>query len=201
MAKMRKCKYCGMEMPNSAKRCPSCNKKVKRPVVTALCTLIILLALFLIIVIVSSPSDSESITSSSPNSTSAAESSEQSKESATEMALADDDVIYAEFLGFEDHPELECFFVNLRVTNKTGQKIWVYLDEASVNDEMMQLVMSGVPLNILPEKKGSNSFMFYYKQTSIESFEDVKTVSFKICVKNEETLTDIETTEEVTIER
>ena len=71
--------------------------------------------------------------------------------------------------------------------------------QCGVNDEMMSLVMSGAPLNILPEKKGTNSFIFPYQQISIDKFDAVETVSFKIAVKNEESLADIETTAEVTI--
>lgn len=198
MKRMRRCKYCGTEMPISAKRCPNCNKKVKHPVLTAFCTIITLFTLFLIIVIIAT---SESEPNTSAATTSEQVESKQNTEPEVETVLVDDDVISAEFLGFEDHPELEMFLVKLRVTNKTDQKLWVYLDEASVNDEMMQLIMSGVPLKILPEKKGANSFIFYYKQTSIESFDDVESVSFKIFVKNDETMADIENTEEITINR
>lgn len=109
------------------------------------------------------------------------------------------DVIDAEFLGFEDHPELGMFMVRLRVTNKTDQPIWVYMDKASVNDDMMQMVMTGMPLNIEPGKRGSNGFIFYYKQTSIEKFEDVKTVSFKLKVDNQDTMKEIWTSLEVTL--
>ena len=114
-------------------------------------------------------------------------------------SILDDEYITAEFLGFEDFPDLGFFSVTLRVTNKTDQKIWVYLDEASVNDEMMSLITSGTPLYILPEKKGTNAFAFNFKQISIDSFDEVEKVSFKIGVKNEETLADIDLSSEITI--
>ncbi len=189
MARMVKCKYCGAEIPKSAKRCPNCNKKVKHPLVSALLTIIIILVFLFVILVVIAPKESSN---ESPTESSAKAENKQ-------IVLVDDDCIAAEFLGVDDHPELGAFYVTLRVTNKTDQKIWVYLDEASVNDEMMSLVMSGVPLNILPEKKGTNSFIFSYSQISVESIKEVNTVSFKIVVKNEETLADIETTAEVTI--
>lgn len=113
--------------------------------------------------------------------------------------IVESDEITAEFLGFEDHPELGMFVVRLRVTNKTDQPIWVYMDKASVNDDMMQMVMTGMPLNIEPGKRGSNGFIFYYKQTSIEKFEDVNTVSFKLKVDNQDTMKEICTSPEVTL--
>ena len=198
MARMKKCKYCGEEIPKAAKRCPNCNKKVKHPVVTALCVIILLLAILFIILVVTSPSDTATNTPSSQSSQSATQSTAAESK---EIILVDDETITAEFLGFDDHPELGGLYVTLRVTNKTEQKIWVYLDEASVNDEMINLVMSGVPLYILPEKKGTNSFIFPYAQISADSLEDVSNVSFKIVVKNEETLADIETTAEITINK
>lgn len=113
--------------------------------------------------------------------------------------IVDSDTITAEFLGFDDNPGLGMFTVNLRVTNKTEQPIWVYMDKASVNDEMMQMVMTGVPLYIDPGKIGSNSFIFYYKQTSIEKFEDVKEVSIILKVDNKDTMNEIWTSPEVTL--
>ena len=189
MARMKKCKYCGEEIPKSAKRCPNCNKKVKHPLVSALLTIFIILVFLLVVLMVIAP---KKPTNETPTETSAIAENKH-------VVLVDDDNIVAEFLGFDNHADLGAFYVTLCVTNKTDQKIWVYLDEASVNDEMMSLVMSGVPLNILPEKKGTNSFIFPYQQISIDDFDAVKTVSFKIVVKNEETLKDIETTAELTI--
>ena len=116
-----------------------------------------------------------------------------------ETVIIDSDTITVEFLGFEDHPELDMFIVRLRVKNKIEQPIWVYMDKASVNDEMMQMVMTGTPLYIDPEKRGSNGFIFYYKQTSIEKFDDVNTVSFKLRVANQDTMMEIWTSPEVTL--
>lgn len=190
MARMIKCKYCGEEIPKSAKRCPNCNKKVKHPIATAFAVIILVIALLFIFLLIVAPKDT-STTDTTTTETTAAENKQ--------VVLVDDENITAEFLGFDDYPDLGAFYVTIRVTNKTDQKIWVYLEDASVNDEMMSLVMSGAPLNILPEKKGTNSFIFPYQQISIDKFDAVETVSFKIAVKDEESLADIETTAEVTI--
>ena len=122
-------------------------------------------------------------------------------EKADNEIIYDDDVISAEFCGFDDNSELEIITVKLRVTNKTDQKIWVYLDEASLNGTMMQLVMTGTPLYIMPGKSGTNGFIFYLQQAGIKSVDEIQTVSFKIGVKNEETLADIELTKEITLNR
>lgn len=119
--------------------------------------------------------------------------------SESDSILVDNEYIKAEFLGFENYPDLEMFLVSLRVTNKTDKVIWVYLDEASVNDDMVRVVMSGVPLYVLPWKSGSNSFIFSFTQISIDSFEYVETVSFKLKVTNKETLDVIWTSPEITV--
>lgn len=211
MAKSKTCKYCGAELDKQINRCPNCNKKVKHPIRTAFlifALLIILLFILIVIIILSDSSSTSSasvadhatqhMSTSQQDTSSAQESKEQLPEKKTSI-VCDDKNITAEFLGFEDFPDLGMFTVNLRVANKTDKKIWVYLNEASVNDEMMQMVMSGVPLYILPDKRGSNAFIFYYTQISIDKFEEVDSVSFKIVVEDEDTLTEIETTPEITI--
>ncbi len=198
MAKTITCKYCGESIPKSAKICPCCKKKVKHPVAALLCLLIIAVTMFFIVSIIqNTPTESSGITTGMTDQS--IENNETQKSEKT--VIVNDGTITAEFLGFDNYPELGMFTVNLSVVNKTDQKIWVYLDEASVNDEMMQLVTTGAPLNILPEKNGTNSFIFNFKQISISSFDEVNSVSFKICVKNEETLESIETTSEITLNK
>ena len=115
MARMIRCKYCGAEIPKSAKRCPNCNKKVKHPLVTALCSFILIIVFVFIVLVVISPNDS-----ASNNPTTTQTPTAENKQ----IVLVDDDCITAEFLGFDDHPELGAFYVTLRITNKTDQKIW-----------------------------------------------------------------------------
>ena len=118
-----------------------------------------------------------------------------------DYVIVDNGTIRAEFLGFEDHSDLGMFIVSIRVTNNIDKPIWVHLDSASVNNDMMQMVMSGVPLYIDPHKRGSNGFIFYYKQISIDSFDEIETVSFKLKVSNKDTMNEIWTSPEITIKK
>jgi hypothetical protein len=200
MSNSIKCKYCGAEIPYGSKCCPNCNKKNGNLGKKLLIALIV----FFVLVSVgrSLPSKKQSSGNHSSDqsvNTSGAEAVSEADFGEKQVVLVDDECIKAECIRVEDFPELGAFSVYLRVTNKTDQTIWVCLEEASVNDEMMNLVMSGTPLYILPEKMGTNGFLFYFAQISIDSFDDVESISFKIVVRNKDTFENVETTPEVTI--
>lgn len=215
MAKMIRCKHCGAEIEKSASRCPECNRKLKHPVVIALCTLIVLAALFFIILVITTPIDMDNNQVSDvkkPSSISLQDRNDEDNDGEgnndsyddeneeSTLVVIDDDNIYAEFLGFEDCIGIEGFCVRLRITNKTDKKVFISLDEAYVNGEMLSLVMSGVPLKILPGEKGTNDFIFSYAQISIDSFDAVNVVAFKIMVWDDETTDEIELSDEVKIQ-
>ena len=124
------------------------------------------------------------------------EAASQEKE---KLLLVDDEAVKAEFVEFTENDDLGLFYVTIRVQNKTDRKVTIYLVEASVNDEMVPLVMSGAPLTILPGKIGANADVFSFAQLSFSKFEDVKTVAFKIDVKDNESFEDIDITEEIVI--
>ncbi len=113
-------------------------------------------------------------------------------------ALVDDKYITVEFLNFDEMPDM-CFYVNLSISNKTEKTIWVTMDEASVNNETMQLIMTGIPVNILPGQKGKGTFIFMYQQLSIKSLSEVNDVKFKINVHDESSMKTIEHTGTLTV--
>ena len=112
--------------------------------------------------------------------------------------LVDDEYITAEFLGFDEYPEM-CFFVDMKITNKTDKTITVMLDDASVNNESMQLVGTGIPVTILSGQNGKGSFIFTYKQLSINSLSEVNEVKFRIKIFNESFMDIIGETEFVSV--
>lgn len=118
-----------------------------------------------------------------------------------ETVLVDNSVMKAEFLGFENHPELGMFLAKVKVENRAGNEIWVYMDKASINDETMQMVMTGVPFTIQAGKKGRTGFIYYLMQTGVETFEDVKEVAFRLNVVNNETMEDIWVSDEIVVKR
>ena len=112
--------------------------------------------------------------------------------------LVDDEYIRARFLGFNEMPEM-CLYVDLEITNKTDRAVWVILNEASVNDESMQLVGAGVPVTILPGQSGKGSFIFFYQQLSITSLSEVNEVKFRIKLLDDSTMDPITETESISI--
>ena len=168
-------------------------KKQKKPMpIWARLAIIIILIItaFLCFVILSEDTTSNEATAQDKENTHTQEES---------INIVDSNTVSAEFLGFSDHPELDMFLVSMRVTNKIDQPIVVFMEDASVNDEMMQMVMTGVPLRIQPNKRGSNGFIFNYNQISIDDLDDVKSVSFKLRIANDDTLADIWTSPEITL--
>ena len=120
---------------------------------------------------------------------------ETEKEESKEVVIADDDYVTATFEKIYDATNLGVegvFYIDINVKNKTDKEIWVYLDGASVNDEMVPMVMSGVPLYVKPEKSGRNAFIISFAQLSIDKVEDVKNIEFDLVIANEETLNEID---------
>ena len=139
--------------------------------------------------------------SQSSNSTNVETPAEQSEK--TEVILADDDYVTAAFEKMYDATSMGVegvFYIDINVKNKTDKEILVYLDKASVNDEMVPLVGSGVPLYIQPAKSGRNGFIFSFSSLSIDSIDEVKTISFDLVVADKDSMDEIERVESVSLE-
>ena len=91
------------------------------------------------------------------------------------------------------------FYFDINVKNKTDKEIWVYIDEASVNDEMVSMVMSGIPLYVKPDKSGRNAFIISFDSLSIDSVEDVKNMEFDLVIADEETLNEMSRVESIKV--
>lgn len=140
--------------------------------------------------------------SSQPSSTTDVNASTEQPEK-EKVVIADDEYVTATFEKIYDATSMGVegvFYVDLNVKNKTDKEIWIYLDNASVNDEMVPLVGSGVPFYILPEKSGRNGFIFSFASLSIDSIDDVKTISFDMVVADEESLEEIERVEAIKLD-
>ena len=143
-------------------------------------------------------SDSSSQSSGSTNTDAPAEQPEE-----TAVILADDDCVTATFEKMYDATSMGVegvFYIDVNVENKTDKEIWVYLDKASVNDEMVPLVGSGVPLYIQPAKSGRNGFIFSFSSLSVDSIDEVKSVNFDLVVADKESMKEIERVESVSLE-
>lgn len=160
---------------------------------------VLLLSLILVLSLLSGCSGDSSL---QPNDSTNVETPAEQPEKA-EVILVDDDYVTATFEKMYDATSMGVegvFYIDVNVKNKTDKEIWVYLDKASVNDEMIPLVGSGVPLYIQPAKSGRNGFIFSFSSLSIDSIDEVKTISFDLVVADEETMDEIERVASVSLE-
>lgn len=203
-SKLTTCKVCGAEVAKSAKVCPQCGAKLnKMPFIARLLIVIVVLVsvISIISILLGDDNSSPSNTSSSiPSSNTTSQQSEgTTSQSSSDVVVLDDDVVKVTYKKVEPSVGIEGCYLGLKVENKTDSEIWVYLDKASVNDEMIPLVMSGVPMYIQPDKSSSNPFILPFANLSIKSVEEIETISFKVVVENNETNKNIETSETLTI--
>ena len=124
---------------------------------------------------------------------------DNSSTNANEQTLVDDDIVKVTFKEtFEVDGVEGVFYLRMNCENKTDKEIWVALDSASVNGEMVT-VMSGGPMYITPGNSSNNPFIISYANISASTLAEIQEISFKVVVRDKETLETIETTEIVTI--
>ncbi len=117
------------------------------------------------------------------------------------IEIANNSYVTAEFEKAYEAPGIEgAFYVDLNVQNKTDKTIWVYLDSASVNNETVSMVSTGVLLNIAPGNSGRTGFIFPTAQLSIDSVSDVRNIAFDLVIADEATLEEIDRAKGVSID-
>ena len=104
--------------------------------------------------------------------------------------LYEDSNIKAVYKKTEIFDGIEAFYVTIEVLNKSEKDITVYLRDASINNEMISLVMSGTPMDILKGKSAQNAFIFPNSMLSVKTVEDIKNIEFKMWVVNKDNLSD-----------
>ena len=115
------------------------------------------------------------------------------------VLLVDDDYINASFLKVYEEDFVEgVFYLKIRVENKSDQEVWVALVDASVNS-VSTLVMSGAPMVIQPGNSSETPFIISYNNLDITQLDQIEDITFKVQVKNNKDLSDMETTDFVTI--
>lgn len=125
------------------------------------------------------------------------------KEEVGETIIIDDDYITASFEKMYDATALGVegvFYLDIYAENKTEKEIWVYLENASVNDEAVSLVGSAVPLYIQSGQSGRNAFMISFAQLSIDTIDKIKNITFDLVIADKETLSEIERATSISID-
>lgn len=127
--------------------------------------------------------------------------SQSQSQSQGSIEIANNSYVTAEFEKAYEAPGIEgAFYVDLNVQNKTDKTIWVYLDSASVNNEIVSMVSTGVPLNIAPGNSGETGFIFPTAQLSVDSVSDVRNITFDLVVADKETLEEIDRVKGVSVD-
>ncbi len=143
---------------------------------------------------VSAPQQSQSVSSEAPETNSIVSSVPEEKP----KEIYSDNIFTMSFVKKYDNPSVKgMFYFDIKVDNKSNQKITVYLQDSYVNDTMFT-VLSGVPLDVLPGKSKTNAFFGPYKDTGITVASQINKIGFKINVMDESAKT-LETTKNVEI--
>lgn len=192
-SKLTTCKVCGGRMAKTAKVCPHCGAKVKLPpVVTAIIVVIVIFMVLFTLNSIGKISDAMKEESEKQQST---------QSLSTAIKLAENDYISAEFIGFDDADFINTLYVNIRFHNKTNQKLWLYLNDASINNTTMQAVMTGTPVYVLPFQDAIGSYIFTLGQVGLSSCSEVNSVSFRMVIADPDSLHTISSTDIVTVSK
>ena len=124
---------------------------------------------------------------------------EEGNEQSSEQVIYDGDSVKATFMNAYDEPSIDgVFYLQILFENKTNSRIWVYLDDASVNG-YSTTVMSALPMEIDPGNKSKQPFVIPYANLDTDNIDGVKDISFKICAEDTEDHNSILKTDSLTI--
>ncbi len=161
-------------------------------------TIAIIFAVIICLVIVLSlvtPDDSSDTTT---NDTSI-QSTETTSEKENYKKVYEDKYIKASYIDcYEEEAVQGCAYVSLEIENKSDKTFMVSLSDTSINDTMVN-TGSGVPMVIKPNKKSRQPFVLFTGASGIDSVDEIKTISFKIVLLDNDTVETIEETKEIEV--
>lgn len=198
MAKQTVCKKCGARRAPGAKFCPACGAKAKKPHVVLGVICIVIVVAFTAVVVSALRDHPAAAPSPSPAAPAASApaamptSAPTAAPSPAPALLAENAHVAVTFDSLYEEAFVDgVCYLKLAITNNWDKEIWVYLDKASVNGEMLPAVMQGVPTYILPGKTSRNPFILSYQPLSIDSIEQIEAVEFDIVIADRESLDEV----------
>ena len=148
---------------------------------------------FFVLLLLTPSSDSDKPATAEQSTTDVTEETSNS-DANKEAVIADNEYVTATFERIYDAENLGVkgvFYIDIKAVNKTDTDIWVYLENASVNDEMVPMVMSGTPLYINAQKSGKNGFIISFEPLSIDNIKDVRNVEFDLVIADRNSLAEM----------
>ena len=149
---------------------------------------------FFVLLLLTPSSDSDKLETAEQSTTDVTEdtiNSDTNSNTNKETVIADNEYVTATFERIYDAENLGVegvFYIDIKVVNKTDTDIWVYLENASVNDEMVPMVMSGAPLYIKAQMSGKNGFIIPFEPLSIDNIKDVHNIEFDLVIADRNSL-------------
>lgn len=96
-----------------------------------------------------------------------------------------DDYMKVEYNSIEKYDGIEgCFYLSLKVKNKTDKTVTVALKDVSINGNAMQ-TGTGVPIVINSDESSSQPFIIFQSGTDIDSIDDIENIKFRVVFYDE----------------
>lgn len=104
----------------------------------------------------------------------------ESQSDANVQVLVDNDIVKVSFVEIYEEPSLPgTCYLRLKVENKTDKTVTVSLKDSYVNG-MAQMIGSGVPMVLAPNKASQTPFFFGYANLGIDSKDEIEGIEFKV---------------------
>lgn len=127
------------------------------------------------------------------------QSSETTNEKDDYKKIYEDKYIKASYIDCYEEEAVEgCAYLALKIENKSNKTFMVSLSDTSINDTMVN-TGSGLPMIIKPSKNSLQPFILFTKAAGINSVDEIKTISFKILLLDNDTVDTIEETKEIEV--
>lgn len=127
------------------------------------------------------------------------QSTETTSEKDNYKKIYEDEYIKASYIDCYEEEAVEgCAYLALKIENKPNKTFMVSLSDASINDTMVN-TGSGVPMIIKPDKNSRQPFILFTGAAGIDSVDEIKTISFKIVLLDNDTVDTIEKTKEIEV--
>lgn len=183
-AKLKNCKGCDHSIAANAVKCPSCGKKTHYNLKITGLVIGILFVIIIIPSIFNSGNEVPDNTNSNAAKTEEVANNVNSDTKKTESTgqknsiLYSDDFFDIEYKKLSNAPGITATYLQLKVTNKSNQKVTLLLDDVYVNDIFIESG-TGMPIELENGKISTSPFILFTGNTDLKA-EDITKIEFKL---------------------